>query len=895
MSNGLHRPGQGEKLPYRFEYEPNRRSAAEVPIELHNGIGMEAVADIYPYLLEETHVVAPEETYQPLMHYAPIRRVPYPNRPGRYLRIAAYAVVGDDYTGVNYPDLLLVVRLSAAASQPGGIQTYAATASSFTPGGGEVEIPPWPPYQLPEELQNIPTVTRVSLLGNLLFQPTYDDRGPLHNFGLPRTIRIFVPPSWRKPFSPENPPPHPRDWKLLYENTDLRGFWGWTHLDFTPVRTAHLIFQFDHLPQLPDNILQERAQEADKLGVPWHFRGLSIERLGIHAYDNETNTSPEAKYTPVVSWHSKYEKQPQPFVSKYWSGGYPPIFPVEQAKHQSIYLDNSYVSENTLLTFDLLPSALVGLPTQYQSPGGPVIEGISSTDDGYLYLPYYSGDLILGGRDVSTSLVIQTSDVEPPAIRGLRIKVPFTSRPEQNYTNHPEADCIVYYTDDPEVAFSSNPDRTGWKEIMRTEWGFYFGGVSESANFLWGQDLIFPHDYRARFYRLEYAFPEGDYSPPKRLELSELSLLRSSYPSLVAYGDEVLQLDEVQLRLRGPNILDDYAYINGYHIMNLTLEVSRRGRPYEPILNLRNLLDVREKTRAQIIARQRATRSRKQVFEEDHDAALQRAYSVIRQIMTRGSVAGDDEMTPFGNNSLLFELTEEQRQQARTRISELLRDIEGITTDRDMLVAPEVLDLFKLLDTAGVPAIAFRDFINSKNTSSFWKLLRVPLPGKTLEITADGLIDRRSLTRALYSGVFEQLPSRPSLSLSGSFGGQFIGGGSLGVSVQLDGGKSTSVSEGSQGQANETMTVTGETTRRVTRKDIVEQTEWYDWKGQEIKVAGAAMDIVTIRVPVGIVLSPNQESTEKPDSFRVRVDLLPPGVKLDVKFIGTARPLDKEA
>jgi len=406
MTATVERKGIGEQPAKRFEYTPNHRDASRTPLVLHAGMSIDVVPDIIPHLLQHYFVVAAEETGQPTVYGAPAYRVPYPETPGLYLRVGALTVM-PDALGPDRPALFMVVDLTRS--------------------------------QLPALNREPPTVCRVGLIGNLFLPPTYTDRGPLHNFGLPRAVRIYSA-SWLKPFNLQNLPPHPRTWHLLYEDTDLRGRWGWTFLDFAPTRTSHLLFVLSHFPALPKNMDLIAAQNADAYGVPWHFRGLAIERLAIHSYESVTDDDETVPYVPVTTWNSHYEAQPTPFTSRYW--GARGIAPISQPLHQSIYREQMKASKGVSWGFDLQPSSLVGLPLQVQVPGSQAVDA-NFTTDGYAYRPYYSGDVIHADGAVRTSLVLEATDTQPPAVRGVRIRVPAMSRPEQTVTHAPEARCYV--------------------------------------------------------------------------------------------------------------------------------------------------------------------------------------------------------------------------------------------------------------------------------------------------------------------------------------------------------------------------------------------------------------------------------------------------------------------
>ncbi len=907
MSARIERKGIGERPPTRFEYTPNQRQASRTPLILHAGESIETVTEIIPHLLRYYFVHAAEGHLQPLAYGVPAYRVPYPHAAGAYLRVVALTVM-PDALGPDRPALFFVVDLTAS--------------------------------RLPALKREPPTICRVGLIGNLLFPPTYTDRGPLHNFGLPRAVRIYTA-SWLKPFSAQNLPPHPRNWRLLYEDTDLRGRWGWTYLDFAPARASHLLFLFSHLPVLPRDIDIDYggllggavAAYADAHGIPWHFRGLSVERLAIYPYENATDDDETVAYVPVTTWHSHYEPQPVPFVSKYWAArGFPGIV---QPLHQSIYREAMKPIHGVPWGFDLQPSALVGLPIQVRVPA-PSAGDAPQTQDGYAYRLYYSGDIIHADSTVRTNLVVEVTDTQPPALRGIWLRAPAPVRPEQTVTAGTEARCSIYGTDEASVAFSSNPDRQGWILISPPPFGFSFDAI---LNFLYGQEILFPNDTTYRFYRLEFGIPAGgSFTGPKRFELAELKLLRSRHPTLVAREDEATRLDEIHLRFSGPNLLDDYEYINGREIMDVRLQRTTRDRPFEDILHVRSLLDIREKTAAQIIAVQRATRPRVQFFRDKQDPTVQRSLSVARQTMLRGIEQMQLQNHPLVNilpGAAAAQGIPDHQGYARFVIANLLNNIYGVVTDRNLDFG-DVLGLVNLLEASGVPAVDTLRLINVFANSSFNDLAGVSADLIKGALSA-GLAPVRDVVNAIqdlfgwgddvpsnpvlfnhgrlaagpvpliaaFNGLrldetvnqlrnrLRDLPYRPSLSYSGSVGAQFIVGGSLGVSAQLDGGKSRALSWGTQGQANEALLVSDFSFRRTRHEEEVENAQLYDWKGQEVKRAGVPTDIITIRLPLGLTLTPPAEGGEAPDAFRVKVDLLPPNVKVEVRFVGQRVPLDR--
>ncbi|MCZ7537769.1 MAG: hypothetical protein M5T61_18860 [Acidimicrobiia bacterium] len=180
-------------------------------------------------------------------------------------------------------------------------------------------------------------------------------------------------------------------------------------------------------------------------------------------------------------------------------------------------------------------------------------------------------------------------------------------------------------------------------------------------------------------------------------------------------------------------------------------------------------------------------------------------------------------------------------------------------------------------------------------------------------IAIDDALDLHAVFKERFYGLgaanpLPDLPFRPSISLSGSFGGQFFGGGSIGLSQQLDAGKSTVQSKGSQGQVHDTLTyyrpdnvtwsdtevVSSDVSRWTIREHLHERDEEYVWKGKEARYGGRPLDVVLATIPVGLILQP-QAAPVPPDAFRIRVGHLPPDVTLDVTYMGTAHPIAPQA
>lgn len=909
MQNLVSHQSEVKRLPYRFEINPNARHSSKNPIQLYSKSVHEAIRFQYaPYTPESILILSPEEN-NPLDLYGPNLRISYPTASGSYLVIETRST-GSLQQGSERPSLLLVLNLREPV-----------------------------------------TISRVSLMGNLLIPPVYDDRGPESNFGLPKTIKIYTVDYWptlQEVISNQKPIPHPRDWRQVYENNDLRALWGWTPLTFHPVHCSFLIFDMSEFPIL---------WKDQKYGV---VRGLSIQRLGVHSYVQSTNSEKDVEFSPVTSWQSEYEPQPNPFESKYWK--HKGISTVVQDQHQSIYRDEilkdfKYPDSG----FDLLPSTLIDLPPEYKIQNGSFTlpqslaeYGVKITN-GYWTLSYYSGDVIKKDESISTNLIVQVIEDEMPFIEGMLLEEKLPRGVENTTEGYPDSIINLYYTDEPDVAFSPNSKRVGWKLIR----GYRFSGTFEP----YGLQVIFPYEINARFYRIEHRFQVTEFYPPRRFELSKLKLLRARHRPLVACKDETLQLEEVRLKLKGKNLIDDYAYVNGKDIMDLIFEASTQGQPFQPFLSLRNVLDIREKTRSQFIVNARSTRPYEQIFHErtrqgaqmEEDYGRGKTMSTVLSSLSINKqhllLAAEDHIKdhPAINN-----LPSNLRNSVKSIVINLLSQISGITTDRDVKLESfkKSFETLKLIAYMfDIPASDLKELLrlpqefSGKDLSDLLKF-NLDLDGKLrfpgLPLGADGPFDADGkiissgslkipdipklvgdqfhevmeplkILQVLYGlgssisiddviGILNSIPYRPSTSISGSFGGQFFGGGSYGVSLQADAGKTTSVSDGNQGQANESVNIQGiepsidssDISRYINRFEDINSLREYVWKGKEVRFEGEETDMVLLSVPTQVVLRTPHDPKDQPDTFRIRVGYLPPTVELDVKFLGVAVPQESE-
>jgi len=780
------------------------------------------------------------------------------------------------------------------------------------------------------------TVSKISFMGNLLIPPFYDQRGSISNFGLPKTLTVYATNYWPEIIAPvsstgvsftTNLLEMFRDWKKVFHSTDFRGLWGWTPISFEPVHCQYLIFIMSELPVLDPNPSQDDIKAGSKI------KGLSIPRLGIHSYVQQVNSSKEIQYSPVVSWQSDYESLPDPIPDtdprfRYWRDR--GITNPSQELHQSIFRESVWVQSrpSTKIGLDLLPSALVGFPSQVQ------------IGNDYIFRETYSGDFVKNDDTISTNLVLQVIEDELPFVEGFLIEEPGFPRSDFNSNTLDDSVIDVYYTDDPHVAFSPNQDSDGWNHIGT----FDFDTAMEDFA---GKQVIFKREINAKFYRFKHSFNEN-FSGSRRFEISKLSLLRSRHRVLVACKDEILSLDHVRIRMMGPNLVTNQAYVNGEHIMNLIFETSTNNTPFKPNLGLRNILDVRQLTQNQIIPNMRNTRP---YYQEFHDIVNQGSripsYSIengvensttsINEILEDESRHSRD-VDPNYEGGLPKEITSRQKILSVSKqtylhdendgdggisndwdIPSLLNGIEGVTTDRDVTIKDSD-DLSnnsskKLLSMlTGIDFNTIEDYSklgedwSNKDLSGFLSGVLGSVYTPTFDSPGIHLNEKRNAyLNAIYAPRDKaELEQRPSISISGSIGAQFIAGGSIGISTTLDAGKSSSLSTGTQGIANETITkylystITSKNSipessvaRHSSHKEIIEKLQQYVSKGEEIKFEEKKTDIILMKVPAAAVLRPSKDNLDTHDCYRIRVDLLPDDVELDVTFVGMAQHVPK--
>jgi hypothetical protein len=713
-------------------------------------------------------------------------------------------------------------------------------------------------------------VSRIEMYGNLLLPPVEENGRPVYNFGLPRGVAVAV--SEDPGFEVDLHGLRQLDWwhgelrdvlHPRYATRDLRALWGWTPIQLPPTFGRFLLFVFDDLPL----VWASRAPAPEV--------GLDVERIVIYPFLEDVDHRPHVEYAPVASRQSAYSAP-----SAYWTrlGVVAP----DPAMHQSI----AYVASDEAL---MLPASLVGLgaisPLQ-----GPVTA--------------YASDLVRLDASERVFLTVQATSDEIPVADALRL----TFRPwldaKTGYLG-PKAPALpdylvsVFATNDVEAAWSAHPDHPTWRPVASEQ--LVRASIEAFAV------VRFVEPVWARWFQLRVRAktPEGiDLGDYGRFLLAGLDVLRCRDFWLAPDADEDVQVDSVLLRLRGSRLLDDYAYFDGQHGVGLTLESREADGPFEEIRSFRSLVELVENAHHRVFANYRRI-----------DKPVQRVHEVTDS-RTRSKSESNGETTADSRTLVKpeFDNTVVTRAGALTTHTDVPRQnlggapftslpqaaSPGVTTTRTFegdfaALAPPNLDLTSLDDVPQALQV-LRDWAQ--------------------QVGAQGA--PVSLGLGLNFG----------LNLGAALGiqGGATGGVSGNAGVQVGGGVTKSRVTGSQGSVveSEARTLSSYTRQDNTtrtrglssfegtahdERDVVryDRSEEARRGGVEVRYGGEYEDLILVSLPVGRMLRGSEAYRRSeppgrmisrmdspprraPDAIRVRVDHLPPGVRLDVEYRGRVLP-----
>ena len=714
-------------------------------------------------------------------------------------------------------------------------------------------------------------VARLELYGNVLLPPSLQGGRPVHNFGLPRTVRVAMAEDERAltdRHRRSEPGAFTSDARDVLESAqefhDLRALWGWTPLHLRPLFGRYLVVAMSDLPQV---------LAPDGAAAP----GLDVQALVVYPALEDVEHTPHVEYAPATSRQRAF---PQP--SGYWTPlGVAPTTPTAQA----VGLD----AQNQAL---LLPSALCGQPAV-----SPAVGPVQLYASDWLSLDPAAGD--------RAWLTLQATTDEVPVLDGVRL----TFRPpeEEKVYQGPKLPALPDYrirldtTSDVEAAFSEDETHPGWR--LAAPERLVRASLASSAV------VPFSAPHRARWVRVTarpVAVPGVDMGGAVPFLLHRLDLLRCRDFVLAPDPGEDHQVDAVLLRLRGEALLDDYARLDGEHGASIAVELRERGGAPEELRAFRTVLELFENTHHRVFANQRrpdkpVQRLWERTRSRSRHRARSRSASAVDQTSTVLPEYGNRAVTRAGT---FTEFTDRPRDNLGEGAMAGLpdRQAEGLRTTRTF-----ALDL----DDLELPS---------------FDLLALD-PGALLGQVAQFAAQLSAQGVPVSLGVGGNVGGNAGLSAVGQVGGS--AGLSVNVGGQVGGGVTDSTVTGTQGSVAFTEARTVESSARTTgqastsgtvrsrgstldvrstlRRDLSVEVRR---RGLEVRHGGRYEDVVLVSVPVGRLLrgldlprptlhAPGAAglttgAPAPPDELRVRVHHLPPGVRLDVEFRGRVLPRPRE-
>lgn|GEM_PF-4582247 len=697
-------------------------------------------------------------------------------------------------------------------------------------------------------------LARLELWGNPLLAAAAPGGHPDANLGLPRTLAALSQetPAWvtnrRGRIEPSHFPSALElldDWDLRRLLRDLRGSWGWTPLTLPATFGRRLMLVMTDLPRL----------WIDGAGNDVH--GVDLARIVAYKFLQGSDHGPHVEYAPVGSWQESYA-----VPSAYWAAF--GVAAADPRVHQSLLLDTG---TGALLT----PGALAGAPA-YSDAVGEVA--------------FYASDLLSPAGERAW-LVVETGTDEVPLVEALRLTFRRPPDAKKGYDGPklpylPDYRIRIDATDDREAAHSSDWHHPAWRPVAAEQ--RVFGSIVRESRV----HLVEPT--HARWFRITARpiFRNGVNVAGLPFLLHRLDLLRPRDWTIAPAPDEDVQVETVLLRLRGRDLVSDYAFLDGEHGTEVAVEVMRDGRAWEEVRAFRTLTDLIENLATRVF--QNARRVDKPVQRLEEETRATSRVSVTAKTTTKSDTTVSIDPA-YGNYT-------------RTRAASFTRyDDEPITG----LIAAG-------LTTTRTFAGDLADIVP-------------PVPDLT---TLNPLQLQQLYTDYAAELINQGLPV--SLGIGGNVGGNaggsaiIQGGVNLGVGInvgtQVGGGVTKSVIEGSQGTVVDARSATLEARNRqradsrqsssakqrstsrdereILRRDRSEEVRRH---GMEVRYGGAYEDLVLAAIPVGVLLrgSPDRGLaadgvTAVPiasrDRVRVRVAHLPPGVVLDVEFRGRRIPRD---
>ncbi len=698
-------------------------------------------------------------------------------------------------------------------------------------------------------------ISRIELYGNLALPPVDENGLPKCNFGLPRSVSVSVC---------ENPilaadlhkQARLRLWledaggpfKRCYLNRDVRALWGWTPLRLDPAYGRFVLLAFRDFPLV-------------SFGKYDFRRGIDIQRLLIYPFLEDSCHEPDVECCAISSRQSAYSF---PGGSAYWS--HAGVGQLDPALHQSVFLDESTWRVN-------LPSSIAGIRAETQNAGSA---------------PGYSSDLVKCDGTETVYLVIAATSDQIPLVEGVGLS--FLDEPHQKYgagdadLSQLSYEVSVDVTNDDEAAWSADAAHPGWRQVSRT---YNFQPLAERLAIFRFSDPVWARYVRLRV-RLFPAPQTGGDPQYGRFWFSYLQLIRPRDFFITPEPDQDLQVDLVLLRLRGNRLSDDYAFIDGQSGLSLTLEVRRGGDPFQVLRTVRTLLDLVENNQARMIVNQRYIDKPVQKYVEKSHAVQ----SGSQQSQTTTDTDNRVKLKPGAENVSVV------------RSGNYTKQVSNAASELASQDGPPRAE-FTSRDSSGVES--YRSFLLLPNTD-FSGLLNA-------SNVLDVIDDTYDLAQRLADTGY---PANIGVAVSGDIGAA-LGltaalGGSVSLGFQLGGGNTRTVQKGDQStfaetqsrtvysmsnqlshsvaSSDQTRNGTSDETRTVERTDNSAERRR---SSPQVHYGGVQEDIILVTWPVQRRLTGDSVRGLQPgdprrigDALRLRVDHLPPGIRIDVEFRGTA-------
>lgn len=807
----------------------------------------------------------------------PLRRAPSRTRTARrHLDGVAIALVDG---AVDFSTLYAgpAVLPATAANIPGRLAYRAGEAIQVhARGGADASL------VVVLDLGDNCDVARLELYGNLLLPPYEVEARPAVNFGLPRSLGVAV----LEPLSAEtdlHALPVPTQWmagpgigwRSCFFDQDLRAAWGWTAIHLPPTFGRYLAIGMWDFPQI-------------EVAPGQHPHAVAIERLVVYPFLEDVDHRPSVEFVPVAARQTAFT---QP--SAYWSAQ--GVAAPDPVRHQSVARGAAGRCYH--------PAQLVGVTHQ-----------IASTAD----VPAYVSEPLGPGERLH--LVLQTTTDETAVISGVTLA--FSS----DAAEWPLCDYQIdlWVTDDREAAWSPDPSHPSWRraalgQVVRAS----IANPQLALPLLF--PLLFPTPLATRFLRLTVStLPTAGVDPAQaRLVLRGLTVHRARDFCLEPALDEEMRVTSVVMRLRGAQLFDDYAFVDGQNSLSLTVEAQRSGEPFRELASFRTLADLLENTQSRAYSNSRSADKPIQIYQETMDSNHGSSQTAEVDSEGKGTTVVDQK---YPN----FQITRSGSVTTHTETPWA-----GIDPSEPF---PSVLPPGQGIDPSTNQPVALESVLTER-----WYPTTIPtldtLPQLTVPtLTTDLDADARAVGAKIdeFARWADGLGRPVSFSLGASVGGGPSGGIPLGVaqfningaisasaSMQLGGGKTRALVTGPQGAtvANEVHTVDGRqstlnkshqssittvagTSNEVRKTTRVDESIPVRKTGIAVQYAGAGCDLLLMALPVDVRLRGPQPpqaiagqasvppAAQMPlaprgDVLRVRVDHLPEGLTLDVEFRGS--------